>query len=100
VQFSYHHYHHHHCYHQPTTARPASPLSLPFITTTTTPLLPHYHLPITTIPLQQGNLSITNLKDPKILFFIAGILLFLGLFSIELTTEGLEIKFFIAGILL
>jgi hypothetical protein len=48
----------------------------------------------------QGNLSITNLKGPKILFFIAGILLLLRLFTIELTTEGLEIKFFIAGILL
>jgi hypothetical protein len=36
----------------------------------------------------------------KILFFIAGILLLVGLFTIELTTEGLEIKFFIAGILL
>jgi hypothetical protein len=48
----------------------------------------------------QGNLSITNLKGPKILFFMAGILLLLGLFTIELTTEGLEIKFFIAGIFL
>jgi hypothetical protein len=40
------------------------------------------------------------MKGPEILFFIAGILLLLGLFTIELTTEGLEIKFFIAGILL
>jgi hypothetical protein len=39
-------------------------------------------------------------EGPKILFFIAGILLLLGLFTIELTAEGLEIKFFIAGILL
>jgi hypothetical protein len=48
----------------------------------------------------QGNLGLTNLKGPTILFFIAGILIFMGLFTIELTTEGLEIKFFIAGILL
>jgi hypothetical protein len=41
-----------------------------------------------------------NLKGPNNLFFIAGILLFMGLFTIELSTEGLEIKFFIAGILL
>jgi hypothetical protein len=34
------------------------------------------------------------------LFFIAGILLLLGLFTIELTPEGPEIKFFIEGILL
>jgi hypothetical protein len=32
------------------------------------------------------------------LLFIAGILLLLGLFTTELTVEGLEIKFFIAGI--
>jgi hypothetical protein len=31
---------------------------------------------------------------------VAGILLLLGLFTIELTSEGLEIRFFIAGILL
>ena len=47
----------------------------------------------------QGNLSITNLKGLKIFLFIAGILLLLGLFLIELTTEGLEIKLFIAKIL-
>jgi hypothetical protein len=46
----------------------------------------------------QGNLSLTNLRAPTILFFIAGILLMLGLFTIELTTEGLEIKFFKTGI--
>jgi hypothetical protein len=44
--------------------------------------------------------GLTNLKGPKILFFIAGILLLMGLFTIELITEGLEIKFFIAGSLL
>jgi hypothetical protein len=47
----------------------------------------------------QGNLSTTNLKEPKIMFFIAEILLLLGLFTIELTTEGVEVKIFIAGIL-
>jgi hypothetical protein len=40
---------------------------------------------------KQRNLSLTNLKGPKILFFIAGALLLQGLFTIELTTEGLEI---------
>jgi hypothetical protein len=45
----------------------------------------------------QGNLGLTNLKGPNILFFTAGIWLLLGLFTIELTTEGLEIKFIIAG---
>jgi len=34
------------------------------------------------------------------LFFIAGILLLVGLFTIKLTTEGLENMFFITGILL
>jgi hypothetical protein len=48
----------------------------------------------------QENLDFTNLKGPKILFFVAGVLLLLGLFTIRLTTEGLEINFFIAGILL
>jgi hypothetical protein len=37
----------------------------------------------------QGNLGLKNPKGPKILFFIAGILLLLGIFTIELTTEGL-----------
>jgi hypothetical protein len=46
----------------------------------------------------QGNLGLTNLKGPRIVFFIAGVLLLEGLFTINLTTEGLEIKFFIAGI--
>jgi hypothetical protein len=32
--------------------------------------------------------------------FIAGIFLLVGLFTVELTTEGLEIMFYIAGILL
>jgi predicted membrane protein len=40
------------------------------------------------------------MKGPKILFFIAGVLLLLGLFTMKLTTEGLESKFLIAGILL
>jgi hypothetical protein len=35
----------------------------------------------------QGNLGFKNLKGPEILFFIAGILLLLGLFTIELTSE-------------
>jgi hypothetical protein len=48
----------------------------------------------------QGDLGLTNLKGPKFLFFIPGILLLLGLFTIELTTEGLKNKFFITGILL
>jgi hypothetical protein len=48
----------------------------------------------------QRNLGITNLKGPKMLFFIAGVLLLQGLFTMKLTTEGLRIKFFIAGILL
>jgi hypothetical protein len=39
-------------------------------------------------------------KSKGILFFIAGILLFQGLFTIKSITEGLEIKFFIAEILL
>jgi hypothetical protein len=50
--------------------------------------------------LTQGNLSLTNLKGPKILFLMVGILLLMDLFTIELTTEGLVIKFFIVGILL
>jgi hypothetical protein len=48
----------------------------------------------------QGNLGLMNLKGPKFLFFIPGILLLLGLSTIELTTEGLKNKFFIARILL
>jgi hypothetical protein len=48
----------------------------------------------------QRNLGITNLKEPKILFFIAGVLLLQGIFSMKSTTEGLEIKFSIEGILL
>jgi hypothetical protein len=48
----------------------------------------------------EGNLGLTNLKGPKILFFIAGVLLLVGFFIINLTTEGLEIMFFITGILL
>jgi hypothetical protein len=39
-----------------------------------------------------------NLKGPKILFFLAGVLFQRGLFVMKLTTEGLRIKFFIAGI--
>jgi hypothetical protein len=41
-----------------------------------------------------------NLKRTKILFFIVGVLLLQGLFTIELTTKGPKIKFFITGILL
>jgi hypothetical protein len=52
-----------------------------------------------TAVLLQENLGSTNRKGPKILFFIAGILLLVGLFTIELTTKGLEFKFFKAGIL-
>jgi hypothetical protein len=37
---------------------------------------------------------------PNILFFIAGVLLLQGFFTIKLTTEGPKDKFFIAGILL
>jgi hypothetical protein len=48
----------------------------------------------------QRNLCLTNLKGPKILFFIAGVLLLQGYLTIKITTEGLKIKFFIAGILL
>ena len=48
----------------------------------------------------QGNLSLMNLKWQKILCFIAGVLLLLVLFTTKLTTKGLEIKFFIAEILL
>jgi hypothetical protein len=48
----------------------------------------------------QGNLGLINLKGQKILCFIARLLLLLVLFTIELTTKGLEIEFFIAGILL
>jgi hypothetical protein len=50
-----------------------------------------------TIPLQtrvdraslyiQGNLSLTNLKGPKILFFKAGILLLLGLFATKVAAD-------------
>jgi hypothetical protein len=47
----------------------------------------------------QRNLGLTNLKGPKILLFIAGVLILQGLFTIKLTTEQLEIKFFIAGML-
>jgi hypothetical protein len=38
------------------------------------------------------------MKGPKILFSIAGVLLLQGYFAIKVTTEGLKIKFFIAGI--
>jgi hypothetical protein len=48
----------------------------------------------------QRNLCPTNLKGPKILFFIAEVLLLQGYLTIKITTEGLKIKFFIAGILL
>jgi hypothetical protein len=48
----------------------------------------------------QRNFGIKNLKGPKIMFFIAGVLLLHGLFTIKLTTEGLKINFFIAEILL
>jgi hypothetical protein len=60
---------------------------------------PIMQLEILTLILQ-GNLCLTNLKGPKILLFIAGIFLFMGLFTIELNMEGLEFEFFIAGILL
>jgi hypothetical protein len=46
----------------------------------------------------QGNLGLMNLKGQKILYCSAGFFLLLVLFIIELTTKGLEIKFFIAGI--
>jgi hypothetical protein len=36
----------------------------------------------------------------NLVFFMAGVLLLLGLFTIQLTTKRLEIKFFIAGIFL
>jgi hypothetical protein len=45
-------------------------------------------------------LGLINLKEPNILFFIARVLLLQGLFTRNITTEGLEIKFFIEGILL
>jgi hypothetical protein len=48
----------------------------------------------------QRNLGLTNLNGPKILFFLSGVLLLQGLFTIKLTTDGLIIHFFIAGILL
>jgi len=48
----------------------------------------------------QGNLGLTNLKGTKILFFIAEVLLLQVFFTIELTTEGLKIELFIAGIVL
>jgi hypothetical protein len=38
----------------------------------------------------------TNPKGPKILFFISGVLILLGLFIMKLTKAGLRIKFFIA----
>jgi hypothetical protein len=50
------------------------------------------------LELIQENLGLTNLKGPKNLFFISRALLLLGIFTIEITTEGLEIKFFIAEI--
>jgi hypothetical protein len=37
------------------------------------------------------NLGLTHLKGPKIEFFIEGVLLLQGLFTIELTTERLKI---------
>jgi hypothetical protein len=48
----------------------------------------------------QGNFDLTNLKGQNNLFFIAEILLLVRFFTIEFTTEGLEIMFFIAGIVL
>jgi hypothetical protein len=50
----------------------------------------------------QKNLGLTDLKSegPKIVFFIAEILLLQELFTTKSRTEGIEIKFFIAGILL
>jgi hypothetical protein len=42
-------------------------------------------------------LGLINLKEPNILFFIARVLLLQGLFTRNITTEGLEIKFFIEG---
>jgi hypothetical protein len=50
--------------------------------------------------LGQRNLCPTNLKGPNILFFIAEVFLLPGYLTIKITTEGLEIKFFISGILL
>jgi hypothetical protein len=43
-------------------------------------------------------LGLINLKEPNILFFIARVLLLQGLFTRNITTEGLEIKFFIEEI--
>jgi hypothetical protein len=48
----------------------------------------------------QGNLGLMNLKEQKIFYFIEGVLLLLVLFTMELTTKGLEIKLFVAAILL
>jgi hypothetical protein len=62
-------------------------------------MCPYFYSSDTEVKIQE-NLGLTNLKGPEILFFIAEILLLLGLFTVELTIQGLEIKFFIAGILL
>jgi hypothetical protein len=48
----------------------------------------------------EGNLGLMNLEGQKILCFTAEVLLLLVLFIIDLTTNGLEIEFFIAWILL
>lgn len=48
----------------------------------------------------QKNLGLTNLRGPKVLFFIPGVLLLKVSFTLELTTKSLEINFFLTGILL
>jgi hypothetical protein len=48
----------------------------------------------------EGKLGLMNLEGQKILCFIVGVLLLLVFFTMDLTTKGLEIEFFIAGILL
>jgi hypothetical protein len=40
----------------------------------------------------QGNLGLTNLNGPKVLFFIAGVLLLLGLLTIKSPTDVTEIE--------